>query len=96
MLMYVTLSALPKFYLSGSAYIFSWNGSGWSQTTKLLSTDGAKNNYISTSISTSSEMLVIGDVDDEKYSSSAYVIDWNGIESFQSGKLVALECSQCD
>ena len=56
---------------SGSAYIFKKIGETWTQTAKLLASDGAANDYFGDSVSISGDIAIIG----------AYLDDNNGTDS---------------
>ena len=63
---------------SGSAYVFKYNGTSWSQQSKLTASDGAANDYFGYSVSISSDgttALIGAYLDDDKgaNSGSAYV-----------------------
>jgi len=77
--------------LSGSAYVFRWNGSAWVQEQKLLAEDGAEQNGFGSSVSVSSGVALIGasNDDDNGFSSgSAYVFGWDGTDWVQQQKLL--------
>jgi hypothetical protein len=79
---------------SGSAYIFTRNGSVWTQQAKLVASDGAGGDYFGTSVSLSSDgstALIGAYLDDDKGSDSgsAYVFTRNGSTWTQQAKLVA-------
>ncbi len=62
--------------LSGSAYIFRFNGSSWGEETKLLASDGATEDYFGLSVGISGDTAVIGaglDDDNGTKSGSAYI-----------------------
>jgi len=46
--------------LSGSAYVFRFDGTGWVQETKLLAADGAERDAFGISVSVSGDTAVIG------------------------------------
>jgi hypothetical protein len=52
---------------SGSAYIFGWDGTAWSQQQKLLASDGAAGDFFGHSVSISGHKIIVGaDYDDDK------------------------------
>jgi len=84
---------------SGSAYIFEWNGTNWSQQAKLTASDGASGDYFGYSVSISGGRCVVGaDGDDDmgSYSGSAYIFEWNGTNWSQKAKLTASDGADSD
>ena len=47
---------------SGSAYIFKWNGTSWSQQAKITASDGAIEDYFGYSVSISGDYAIVGRV----------------------------------
>ncbi len=77
---------------SGSAYIFKWDGTSWSQQQKLLASDGAAGDSFGESVSISGDYAIVGaDYDDGKgkWSGSAYIFKWDGTSWSQQQKLIA-------
>ncbi len=73
-------------YGSGSAYIFEWNGSAWTQTAKLKASDSTGGDYFAWSVCIKGDRLVVG----APYSSSngaVYIFEWNGSEWIEQAKL---------
>ena len=61
---------------SGSAYVWRWSGSGWSQQAKLLALDGAAGDYFGYAVAIGGDTAVVGayqDGDNGADSGSAYV-----------------------
>jgi hypothetical protein len=86
---------------SGSAYIFTRNGSNWIQSAKLLASDGAATDSFGRSVSLSSDgttALIGAYLDDDKgnNSGSAYVFIKDGSNWIQSAKLVAFDAAADD
>jgi len=80
--------------MSGSAYVFRWNGTSWAQEpNKLLASDGAASDYFGSSVSVSGEVAVVGAFLDDNANGttagSAYVFRWNGTSWVEQRKLVA-------
>jgi len=64
--------------LSGSAYVFRYNGSTWVEESKLVPSDGASLDYFGRSVSISGDTVLVGayrDEDNGAYSGSAYMFD---------------------
>ena len=85
----------------GSAYIFKYNGTAWSQQAKLTASDGAASDYFGYSVSISSDgtTALIGAIhDDDKGSNSgsAYVFKYNGTAWAQQAKLTASDGAASD
>ena len=76
--------------LTGSAYVFSWDGAQWVQETKLTADDGAPDSQFGNSTSISGDRIVSGASHDDAMgtdSGSAYVFAWNGSQWVQQAKL---------
>ena len=81
---------------SGSAYIFTYNGSNWSQTAKLTASDAAANDQFGWSVSIDGDTALIGayrDDDDGSSSGSAYIFTFNGSSWNQTAKLTASDAA---
>ena len=74
---------------SGSAYIFFYNGTSWSQQAKLLASDGAANDWFGYSVSISGDYAIVGARRDDSYAGSAYIFKRDGTNWSQQAKLVA-------
>ena len=79
---------------SGSAYVFKYNGSNYTQVQKLTASDGVSDDFFGFSVAISSDgsTIVIGShADDDKGtdSGSAYVFKYNGSNYTQVQKLTA-------
>jgi hypothetical protein len=74
---------------SGSAYIFKWNGTGWSQQQKLLASDGAAGDNFGMSVSISGDYAIIGASVDDNYKGAAYIFRWDGASWSEQQKLLA-------
>ena len=77
---------------SGSAYIFKWNGTSWSQQQKLTASDGAAADQFGRSVSISGDYTIVGaKYDDDKGSASgsAYIFKWDSTGWVQQQKLTA-------
>lgn len=83
-------------FSSGSAYVFYYNGSGWSQQAKVVAYDGAEYDYFGRSVAISGDWFVVGspgDADFGGYSGSAYVFARSGSIWTNMGKLNASDAS---
>ncbi len=77
---------------SGSAYVFEWDGSTWTQVAKLTASDGAERDWFGISVSLFGSRALVGapiDDDNGSNSGSAYVYEWNGSAWTQVAKLTA-------
>jgi predicted amidohydrolase len=84
---------------SGSAYIFTGNGSSWTQQAKLLASDGEAEDYFGISVSIDGETVIIGaytDNDNGNYSGSAYIFTRSGSSWTQQAKLLASDGAPYD
>ncbi len=67
--------------MSGSAYVYQWNGSGWNEA-KLIASDGQAGDFFGFSVAIDGDKAVIGSYDDDdngENSGSAYVFDLNDV-----------------
>jgi len=84
---------------SGSAYIFKWDGTSWSQQQKLTALDGASYNDFGSSVSISGDLAIIGaDGDNDKgtESGSAYIFRREDTSWVEQEKLLASDGSTGD
>ena len=85
--------------LSGSAYIFRFNGSSWVQEAKLLASDGAEGDWFGFSVAISGDTAVVGaygDDDNGDLSGSAYIFRFDGSSWIQEAKLLASDGAMGD
>ncbi len=73
---------------SGSAYIFSYNGTNWVQTAKLLADDGTADDNFGWSVAISGDLAIIGARGDNFGSGSAYIFRNDGSTWNQEAKLL--------
>ena len=84
-------------YRSGTAFIFEFNGSTWSQTDILTADDASQEDLFGYSVSLFSDRALIGsykDDDDGSSSGSAYVFDYVDGSWSQSQKLTASDATR--
>ena len=88
---------------SGSAYVFRTTngGASWTETAKLVASDGAKWEYFGRSVAISGDLVVVGavaDDDDDSNPGSAYVFRTtdDGASWTQTAKLVASDAAAND
>jgi hypothetical protein len=76
---------------SGSAYIFTWNGSSWIEEAKLLAGDGAQDDNFGYSVAIAGDYALVGAYGDDDYANpgSAYIFTWNGSSWTEQAKLNA-------
>lgn len=75
---------------SGSAYVYDWDGSSWTET-KLTASDGAFDDRFGRSVSVHNDRIIVGafgDDDNGLWSGSAYIFDWDG-SNWNETKLTA-------
>ena len=78
--------------MSGSAYVFRFDGANWIEEAKLLASDGAPEDEFGNSVSVSGDVAVIGahlDDDNGAESGSAYVFRFDGANWIEEAKLLA-------
>ena len=77
----------------GSAYVFTRNGTAWTQQAKLIATDGAANDGFGVSVTISGDTIVVGVLQDaigaNLSQGSAYVFVRSGVSWAQQAKLTA-------
>ncbi len=84
---------------SGSAYIFKWDGTSWSQQQKLLASDGNANDWFGGSVSINGDLAIVaahGDEDNGIYSGSAYIFKADGTSWIEQAKLLASDGAAYD
>jgi hypothetical protein len=74
---------------SGSAYVFTRNGTNWNQQAKLLASDGAEGDWFGYSVSLSDDTALIGAFCDDNCKGSGYVFTRTGTTWTQQAKLLA-------
>jgi len=84
---------------SGSAYVFTRNGTTWTQQAKLLASDGARMDIFGNDVSLDGDTALIGAVQDDDngfQSGSAYVFTRSGTTWTQQQKLLASDGARGD
>jgi len=74
--------------LTGSAYIFRYNGTSWIEQQKLTASDAAHQDYFGTSVSIEGDVCAVGAPFNDS-SGSAYIFRYNGSNWVQQQKLTA-------
>lgn len=74
---------------TGSAYIFDYINSSWSQTGKLIAGDGAAHDRFGFAVSLSGNRALIGSTSDNSNTGSAYFFESSGGSWSQTDKLTA-------
>jgi len=77
---------------SGSAYVYRYDGSGWTEEAKLLPSDGRSDAWFGQSVSIDGDVIVVGawsDNDSGVWSGSAYVYRYDGYGWVEDAKLLA-------
>jgi hypothetical protein len=81
---------------SGSAYIFKWDGTSWSEQQKLLASDGVMYDNFGQSVSISGDLAIVGALLDDNYTGSAYIFKWDGTSWVELQKLAASDGAASD
>ncbi|ETR69316.1 MAG: PKD domain-containing protein [Candidatus Magnetoglobus multicellularis str. Araruama] len=84
---------------SGSAYIYQYGETGWTQMQKIVPNDGAASDYFGSGVDISgNHAIVSAHYDDDKAtnSGSAYIFTRNGDTWFQTAKLTAADGASSD
>ena len=82
---------------SGSAYVFRFDGSSWSQDVRLNPTDGGAFEYFGSDVAVSDDVVIVGapgDDDNGRDSGSVYEFRYDGSNWNQASKLVASDASE--
>jgi hypothetical protein len=75
--------------ITGAAYVFTRNGTTWTQQAKLTASDGEVNDEFGYSVSTSGDVAIVGARNDEAATGSAYIYRRAGTAWTEEAKLVA-------
>ncbi|MBN2474704.1 MAG: hypothetical protein JXB62_08850, partial [Pirellulales bacterium] len=84
---------------SGSAYVFQFDGSGWTEEQKLAASDAATGDRFGWSVAVNDGLAIVGaewDADAGGYSGSAYVFQFDGGRWVQRQKLAASDAAAGD
>jgi Ca2+-binding RTX toxin-like protein len=85
--------------LSGSAYVYEWDGSQWILQNKLTASDGSLGDEFGLSVSISGDRAMVGSpsYDDTAGNQGAvYFYAWNGSQWLEQEKLIANDASSGD
>jgi hypothetical protein len=86
-------------YLSGSAYVFRYDGTNWIQDQKLLASDGEASDYFGRSVAISGHVAVVGATGDDDVgflAGAAYVFRYDGSTWLEEQKLLAADGEERD
>ena len=81
---------------SGSAYVFNYNGSIWSQTQKIQPADPAQNKQFGRAVDISGSKILVGAFGDNNYAGAAYVFSKVANTWSQEAKLTASDANAYD
>ncbi len=84
---------------AGAAYIFDYNGSSWTETQKLLASDGEGTDWFGIDVSLQDDRCIVGAYYDDTgtgRTGSVYVFEWNGSTWVQKEKIVASDAAVDD
>ena len=87
--------------VSGSAYLFRFNGSGWVEEQKLTASDAAARDVFGFSVSASGDVVLVGANRDDSTpggsdSGSSYVFRFDGVSWIEEQKLTASDATPSD
>ncbi len=82
-------------YKAGSAYVFAYNGSTWSQEAKLIASDGVTYDTFGESVAISGGYVVVGAVWEDD-NGAAYLYRYNGFGWPEQTKLIATDRDRYD
>jgi hypothetical protein len=60
---------------SGAAYVFEFDGVGWTQSAKLAAGDGMANAYYGHQVKVAGDRIVVGAFGDQNFNGAAYIYD---------------------
>jgi len=86
---YAIVGAYADYNYTGSAYIFYFDGTNWTQQQKLAASDRAAGDYFGQSVSISGNCATVGAFGYDGYSGSAYIFYFDGTSWVQEQKLLA-------
>jgi hypothetical protein len=75
----------------GAAYIFTFDGTAWSEQAKLTASDGELTDDFGSSVSLSGNRALVGAYVNENFTGAAYVFSFDGSAWSQEAKLTALD-----
>jgi len=81
---------------SGSAYVFTRTGTSWSQQDKLTASDAATGDSFGISVAISGESALVGSVNGNAGTGSAYVFTRSGVSWSQQDQLIAGDAAAGD
>ncbi|CAB1062259.1 Unclassified head protein [Olavius sp. associated proteobacterium Delta 1] len=84
---YAIVGAVGDDYYTGSAYIFKYNGTEWTQQAKLTAGDGEEDDEFGISVSINGDYAVVGAWGDDDFAGSAYIFKREGEVWTQQAKL---------
>jgi hypothetical protein len=82
--------------ITGSAYVFRYDGSAWDEEAKLTAGDAAAGDNFGFSVSISGDRLVVGAYGDDSASGSAYVFRYDGSTWDEEAKLIGIDTAAGD
>jgi hypothetical protein len=83
------------YFGSGSAYIFTFNGTSWRETQKLTASDATAAGEFGQSVAIDGDKAIVGALDDQDRG-SAYVFTFNGTRWRETQKLKASDAARDD
>ncbi len=81
--------------LSGSAYVFFYNGMVWEEDAKLTASDGAQGDLFGRSVAVAGDTALVG-ADDQTGAGAVYVFRHDGMNWSEEAKLMASDGAQGD
>ena len=90
------VGAFGKDSFQGAAYVFTFDGSSWSQQAKLIASDGASGDSFGTSVSLSGNTALVGAYNKTSSQGAAYVFAFDGSSWAQQAELTASDAVSGD
>jgi len=75
----------------GAAYIFTFDGTAWSEQAKLTASDGELSDLFGWSVSLSENRALVGAYENDSFTGAAYVFSFDGSTWSQEAKLTGLD-----
>ncbi|MEM6397609.1 MAG: hypothetical protein AAF741_14770 [Bacteroidota bacterium] len=83
-------------FSSGSAYVFGFDGTNWSQLQKLTASDGTNGDQFGASVDIYGNTIVIGSARNDNQTGAAYVFGYDGVSWTEVQKLTATDATVSD
>ena len=90
------IGAIGDDTFSGSAYVFAFDGTDWTEQAKLRATDAADFDQFGLSVSLSGDRALIGAFGADGFTGAAYVFAFDGADWTEEARLAAADAAEGD